>query len=204
MKITKKARTYRQNCFREFMEPGVDEGYLVVVEPVHMICIWPLHGNGTRFAWIFFGAWRRLPRRVRRKILELWYWCDDIGCAETFSPHIVLDDGRYIGNFVENPELADLAVVEENGHRLRFNAQMTDQLPENVVADVVAYMLAMVFQFAIGTRPDRQGTVLSNANMAQEVDDLMSDWGFDPESVDDWYEETRAGRQPDTRGAAGS
>jgi hypothetical protein len=200
MKITKKARRNRERCFHEFAEPEVNDGDYIAIHAGHRLYVRQYVGNGRRFAWIFLDVWHRLPKKIQRKILELWYSCGEIECARCFSPYIVLDDGSFLGDWVKDQEEVNLAIVEEDGHHLRFNAQRMDQLPENVVADVVAYVLAMVLQFAIGTRPDRQGTVNSIADMLQETDDLMSAWGFDPDSVDDWYEEMREGRQPDARG----
>jgi hypothetical protein len=89
--------------------------------------------------------------------------------------------------------------VDRYGHRLRFRSKYVDAMPDDVFQDVIAHELAHVLRQAEGVRcireyadgrahyVDRNGHLFGgNFEIELDADELMTRWGFDPESVDRW------------------
>ena len=80
-----------------------------------------------------------------------------------------------------------LAVVAGFGYLLRFHSDRFDEMPENVVQDVIDHELVHIIQttYPPGYFGDTHGAI------EQHADEQITSWGFDPESDDEWSADMR-------------
>ena len=135
--------------------------------------------GGERFAELFADAFvdSRWPDAFLGDIMAHW------SSGPTCSPRIefantdrILVDGRYVEAF---------GVVDQLGHRLRFNGRHVCGMPEDVVVAVIAHELLHVLEYAKGIADRPSG------DREQWVDRMLSRLGFDPQSVQTWVDGSR-------------
>ena len=201
------ARLHRNEKFQACIVPNLKKGLILPIDRRQKIYLSPLSGNGPRFVALFRATWRRLPQSVRRKILKHWH-NHRLMCQVPFSPQIMLADldAKNGGNYVPGVHPSKKSVLFGNtsidGHRVRFNANVVDVLPDNLVCNLVAHELAHVFQGATGIREaidsetreqfhvDAYGNRISKGMMEDDANYRMREWGFDAGSIGIWLIET--------------
>jgi hypothetical protein len=164
--------------------------------PSHHVYVWAVDGDGHRFCRLFQETWRRIDLRARRRILRHWREDDSVAWQIWQSPSIVLLSTR------DQNKRNHSAGTRCLGHGLRFCSADVDEMPDDVVRDLIAYELAHVYLFALGIRygcEGRRGVGFVNAEGEYwgdiiEIEDsnarFMSSWGFDSESMNRWANST--------------
>ena len=180
--------------FGEMIRDNIKSGHYLALLPRHEIYLGVMAGDGPKFAAAFHGTWSRIPLWARRRMLHFWRTGGKYGFA--MSPTINLVAYSPYGRKA-------FGVVDHCGHRLQFWAKRTDMMPSDVLEDLIAHELAHVLQDAAGIRcvkaysdgrtvnayPD--GTLFGgNQEIEEDADLVMSRWGFNPESIDDWSRAT--------------
>ncbi len=76
--------------------------------------------------------------------------------------------------------------VFANGHLMRFHASIVDQMPDNVLACLIAHELAHVAIYAVGEE-QYLGFKPGDGDHEMAADELAGTyWGFDGELIDEW------------------
>jgi hypothetical protein len=161
--------------------------------PRHHVYLRAVDGDGPRFRSLFLETWRRISLGDRRRILRHWRADDSFAREIRRSPSIVL-----VATWDEKKHNQS-AGTRCLGHGLRFCSADIDEMPDDAVRDLIAHELAHVFQFALGMRygpegpwgeqefvgvdGEKWGDVIDIEDGAAEI---MSSWGFDPGSLDQW------------------
>ncbi len=158
----------------------------------HAIDLIATAGNGRRFSQVFRATWKRIPLRIRRRLLGHWRNRGGLMFGVILSPSILLTNHslRDRKSFAETTKL---------GHELKFSAKEADDMPDDVLQDLIAHELAHVLQSADGIRcvkqyPDGRADFVNskgdywggNVEIEDGADCEMSIWGFDPDSIDKW------------------
>ena len=147
--------------------------------PRQPVYLFAPHGDGVRFARLWGETWRRLPLGVRRALLRHWRSPEAIRYGVLQPPLIELLEDWGVR------EDGDLGAVSRGGHQIRFAADVVDAMPDDIVRDLIAHELAHVYQWAIGEdmTPDPEFGFL---DIEECADEMVRDWGFGVESIDDW------------------
>ncbi len=86
-------------------------------------------------------------------------------------------------------------MVSLSGHKIQFWSKVVRHLPDGVVRDLIAHELAHVTQWARG-----QDLNTDDCFMVEfEADELIEEWGFSSESIDDWYRQRYGIRDVDIK-----
>jgi hypothetical protein len=190
----KRITSFSDPEFRDFMRKCVKSKGSFPLLPRHDIYLSAFAGDGRRFAANFRAAWERLPLNARRKLLGYWTR-EGLAVGVILSPIVELVEQAFLGR-------RDFAVMDRQGHRLRFSAKFMDRMPDDVVRDIIGHEFAHCHQAALGIRCNRRyadgravyicrdGSVFGgNFELEEDADLTMHLWGFDPESPDRWAEE---------------
>jgi hypothetical protein len=160
--------------------------------PRHHVYLRAVDGNGPRFRHLFLETWRRIVLGDRRRILRHWRADDSVAWEIWKSPSIVLVSTWDEKKHNQSAETRCL------GHGLCFCSTDVDEMPDDVVRDIIAHELAHVHQFACGMRYGHEGPWgmefigVDGEEWGDIIDiedgaaEIMSNWGFDPESLDRW------------------
>jgi hypothetical protein len=180
---------------REWARMQIRSGFLVPILRRHDLYVSVDEGDGRRFAALFRQTWKRLPLGIRRLLLAHWrshhLWSPEVGL--TRSPFI--------------PRRAH-GCVNRLGHRLLFRARSIARMPDDVAQDLIAHELAHVCQSARGIRcareyrdgradyVDGRGEFWGgNLEIEQDVDWEIWCWGFDLDSIDEWWKTAGWGKK---------
>jgi hypothetical protein len=140
-------------------------------------------GDDVRFARIFRDTWRRIPLWARRRLVG--YWRQSQHWLLPVSPCIEL-----LGDWFERDR--DLGCVGRAGHEIWFWAPIVDAFPEVHVAELIAHELAHVLLRTCGWEEHTNREVHRWDDPIEEAaDEVMEDWGFDPNDMDVWVYRNR-------------
>jgi hypothetical protein len=172
---------------RDAFKAALKEGRFLRLLPGHDVFLRVVVGDGHRFARVFRKTWKRLPLRVRRFLLS--YWAEPGPERALESPRIELN----LHSFCSEMRYSSV----QCGHRLQFNAKIVGEMPDDVLQVAIALTLVWALQLSAprGVRVGPNGHECSifgdedvlTEHMRQEDDDaIVTEWGFDPESVHRW------------------
>ncbi len=124
----------------------------------------PFHINvkdadGRRFVRLFRQCWRQLPFNDRRKIISFW--------KNLEFPYPVFE----LSNMWEGVD-ENLGQTDENGARIRFNADAFPHMPDQAAVAVIAHELAHVFQKVLGRLPGGE----NEEENEQHANRIVDDW----------------------------
>jgi hypothetical protein len=170
------------------LKADLEEGKVVRLLPGHDVFLWVVVGDGHRFARVFRETWSRLPLYARRRLLSYWGGPDPE--RPIVSPRIELNLSSYC-------DAGCAGFVDRSGHRLQFNSKKVDEMPDEALQAVIAHELALVVQHELhGLREDElwchgrrayedeDGDWVEEFFIDQEADEMITEWGFDRESMD--------------------
>jgi hypothetical protein len=158
------------------------EGVMFPLLPRHGIYLFAPHGGGERFAQLFVETWRRLPLRVRRRVLK--HWSTDPFPYQLFKPSIELlagwssrDRGRGLRG--------TWGCSSHHGHTVRFWTRIVAAFPDHLVQDLIAHELAHVDQWAAGWDLNE----MDPFEVEEAADWMVENWGFSATAMDEWARE---------------
>jgi hypothetical protein len=161
------------------IEHGPTAGQFRPLLPRHGVRLFAPARDDDRFARRFVETWRRLPYRVRRKILR--HWKSGASPFTRSAPLIeLLPD--WSGRGGEPAPRGTKAAAGMMGHNLVFCSGIVDMYPDELVRDLIAQELAHVEQWASGWDIDQADPF----ECEEDADGLVEDWGFSPTAMDDW------------------
>jgi hypothetical protein len=159
--------------YAEMIRKGIRAGRVIRLLPRHDVYLNVWAGNGQRFAEVFRAAWKRIPIRVRRRILKHW--------KDGSMPRIELIQFQ-----LSSPG----AVAHVNlGGQVRFYSKYVEKMPDDVLQCVIAHELAHVLQ---RTQPRGYFPPSASEESRRELRELdacflTDEWGFDPDLIDNWW-----------------
>lgn len=128
-----------------------------------------------RFVDMFQAAWKRIPIAYRRDMVKWWREDEYAACYMAWSPqiHLVLriDHTKAMG------------VCRGNGHLLQFRIDTVVLAHDEPLQTLVAHELSHVWQFSQDIIPKEYEPSGLGDPVEVGADDILQDWGFDPDNV---------------------